>query len=458
MNMGAQILVRVVCMAWACGAASVWADPQVIEKARRLLAEGNPKQAYMDLMALQAREAGNVDYDYLLGVAALDSGKLEDAIIAFERVLAINPRHAGAQMDLSRAYYATGSFDLAEAGFLKLKASNPPPGAAAAIDRYLEAIKDRKRQTTAGWTGYGELGMGYDSNLTGVPGDFGAAAQQSFGIPDIDPTGNAIKRAAAFVYAEAGGEYSQPLQRGFSVFAGGDVRGRAYRQESDFNLVQADAWLGVALNDGQSQWRASAGYLYYDQQGAAPGDPQPTNERRDANAALSWRYNVDPQTQWGLGLQYHQVRFPTNNIEDFNQVFLSASYLKSFASKGTPMLLATAFIADDEAPNTFADGVTTKSKNLAGLRLYGQYSLAQKLLGFGSLGFIYRKDKDDYARSTTVGNGRDHFGEASIGLIWQFQKTCAVRAIYGYTQNNSNIAIYDYNRSEVITAVRCDIN
>jgi tetratricopeptide (TPR) repeat protein len=441
----------------ACSVASAWADPQVIEKAKRLLADGNPKQAYMDLIAIQGQAAGNVEYDYLLGVAALDSGKLEDAIIAFERVLAINPRHAGAQMDLARAYYATGSFDLAEAGFLKLQAANPPPNAAAAIERYLEAIKERKRITTAGWTGYGELGIGYDSNITGVPQDFGAAAQQSFGIPGITPTGNAIKRSASFAYGEAGGEYSKPLQRGFSVFVGGDLRGRAYRQESDFNLVQADAWLGVALNDGPSQWRASAGYLYYDQQGDAPGDPQPTNERRDANAALNWRYNVDPQTQWGLGLQYHQVRFPTNSIEDFNQVFLSATYLKSFASQGTPMLMVTAFLADDEAPNTLPDGVTTKSKNLAGLRGYYQYSVSQKLLGFGSLGFIYRKDKDDYARATTVANGRDKFGEASVGIIWQFQKTCAVRALYAYTQNNSNIAIYDYNRSEVITAVRCDI-
>jgi hypothetical protein len=157
-------------------------------------------------------------------------------------------------------------------------------------------------------------------------------------------------------------------------------------------------------------------------------------------------------------LQYRQVRFPTNDIEDFNQVFLSGSYLKSFASQGTPMLVLTGFVADDEATNTFADGVTSKSKNLAGLRAYYQYSVSQKLLGFGSLGYIYRKDKDDYARSTTVASGRDQFGEASIGLIWQFQKTCAVRAIYLYTQNNSNIAIYDYNRSEVITAVRCDLN
>jgi len=53
--------------------------------------------------------------NYLLGVSALDSGRTDEAVIAFERVLAVMPNHAGAQMDLARAYYATGSFDLAEA-------------------------------------------------------------------------------------------------------------------------------------------------------------------------------------------------------------------------------------------------------------------------------------------------------------------------------------------------------
>jgi tetratricopeptide (TPR) repeat protein len=458
MNKSAQILLRAACMALACSATGVFADPQVIERATRLLADGNPRQAYMELVAIQAKSAGNVEYDYLLGVAALDSGKLEDAIIAFERVLAINPRHAGAQMDLARAYYATGSFDLAEAGFLKLKENNPPPAAAAAIDRYLVAIAERKRQVRGGGSGYGELGLGYDSNITGVPSDFGAAASQSFGIAGISPTGNAVKRDAPFAYGALGGEYSYPLQGSLSLFTGGDLRGRAYQGESDFNLVQADGWLGVSLDSGPSQWRLSAGYLYFDQQGAAPGDPQPTNERRDANAALNWRYNVDAQTQWGMGLQYHQVRFPTNSIEDFNQVFLSATYLKSFAGPGAPMVLATVFYAQDEAQNKLPDNLTDKSKDLAGLRLYSQYSVNAKVLAFGSLGFVYRKDKDDYARATAVANGRDKFGEASVGILWQFQPRCAVRAQYAYTRNDSNIDIYSYNRSEVITAVRCDIH
>ena len=76
----------------------------VLDSARRLLAAGNPKQAFQELSVAQDRMSGMPEFDYLLGVAALDSGKIEDAIIAFERVLAVVPNHAGAQMDLARAY------------------------------------------------------------------------------------------------------------------------------------------------------------------------------------------------------------------------------------------------------------------------------------------------------------------------------------------------------------------
>lgn len=459
MDRRARSFISIPCLILAGGLFNpAWANPELLEKARQLLNQSNPKQAYMELIPYQDQLAGDIDYDYLLGVASLDSGKIEDAIIAFERVLAVNPRHAGAQMDLARAYYAAGSFDLAEAAFRGLAASNPPPAAQATINRYLESINARKRQTTAGWTGYGEMSIGYDDNITGVPSDFGAAAQQSFGIVGIDPTGNAIKRKAAFVNAAGALEYSKPLSRGWSIFGGGEVKGRGYKGESNFNSLSGEARVGGALNDGPTQWRVLASYQDFNQEGEAPGDPKPTNDRHIANAALDWRYNPNPRTQWGLGLQYGQIRFPENKIEDFDQVYVSGSWLHSFERAGTPLLFLNVFGSDDKAKNTFPDTDTGKSKNLVGVRSYFQYSISPKVSLFNGLGFIYRQDKDSFARSTTVEKGKDKFGEFLLGLNWQFQKQCLVRAQWVYTRNESNIDIYDFNRSEVSTAVRCEIN
>ena len=450
---------------WAAGlflaaaSSAFGADDPAIENARRLLAAGNAKQAYAELAAVEGRLSGMPEFDYLFGVAALDSGKIEDAIIAFERVLAVLPNHAGAQMDLARAYYAAGSFDLAEAAFVKLRDANPPPAAQIAINRYLEAINTRKQQTRPGWTAFGELGLGYDSNITGVPANFFAASQQSVGI-GFDPTGNSLKRSAAFVQGAVGADYHHPLSRGWSLFGGGELRGRAYRRESDFNLASGDVHFGGALNAGDDQYRATASYSPFSQKGAAPGDPRPTNDRRIAGINLDWRHAVDTKTQVGVGLQVNSIRFPKNEVEDLDQLLISASWLRTFEGRGSPLWYLMGFVTEDRARNEFDNGVagqSSKSKNLAGARSYFQYALSPKLQAFNSVAAIYRRDKDDWARSNLVQRGHDLYGEVALGALWAFRDKCVLRFQYAYSRNASNIDIYDFNRNEVSSTIRCDM-
>lgn len=442
---------------FALAALPAAAQQAELDRAKSLIAGGNAKQAFDLLAPLQDKLTGMPEFDYLLGVAALDSGRLEDAIIAFERVLALIPNHAGAQMDLARAYYAAGSFDLAEAAFVKLRGANPPPAAQEAINRYLDAIQARRRQTQPGWTAFVEAGLGWDSNITGVPQNFGAAALQSYNLIAIEPTGNSIKRSAWFAQAAGGGEYSRPLSRGWSLFAGGEARGRNYRHQPDFDSVSGELHGGAALNDGPNQWRGAASYLDYRQEGAAPGDPKPTNDRRMTSVGLDWRRATDPKTQVGASLMLNAARFPENRIEDFDQVFAAASWLHSFERRGVPMLYLTAFASDDRARNKFADGVTTKSKHLYGLRSYLQASVTPKVQVYNALSAILRRDKDAFARSTTVEKGRDTFLEAALGVQWQFREHCSLRLQWAYSTNRSNIDIYDFDRHEISNTIRCDV-
>lgn len=445
-------LFAAACMAVSFAAA---ADPQALEGARRLIASGNAKQAYDDLAKLD-RLTGQPEYDYLLGVAALDSGRNAEAIIAFERVLALIPNHAGAQMDLARAYYAAGSFDLAEAAFIRLRDANPPPAAQQAIARYLDAIQQRRHQAQPGWSGFGELGLGYDSNITGVPTDFGAAAEQAFNLIGIEATGNSIKRKAPFAQGAVGAEYSRPLRAGVSLFAGGELRGRYYHDETDFNSVAGEAHAGATFTTKANQFRAAATYLAFNQKGAAPGDPQPTNDRRMAGVGLDWRHAVDTRTQVGAAVQLNRIEFPKNPIEDFDQLFLAVSYLKAFDRQGAPLLYLTAFGSSDRAQNELEDG-TTKSKALVGLRSYLQFGIAPKVQLFNGLAVVHRRDRDEFARSTAVAKGRDTFGEVALGALWQFRESCTLRLQYAYSTNRSNIDIYDFNRHEISSMIRCDL-
>src|SRR3990172_10272519 len=75
---------------WLGVATSALAD-KVTDQARKLLEQRNAKAAYDLLLPLQSQRAGEIEYDYFLGVAALDAGDPQQAVFALERVLAVNP-------------------------------------------------------------------------------------------------------------------------------------------------------------------------------------------------------------------------------------------------------------------------------------------------------------------------------------------------------------------------------
>ncbi|NJR72244.1 MAG: tetratricopeptide repeat protein [Gammaproteobacteria bacterium] len=437
----------------------VYANTKLFDEAKRLIAAMNAKQAYKILIVEQDKLSGNVEYDYLLGLAAVDSGKIDEAIIAFERVLSKEPNNAGAQLDLARAYFNAGSFDLAEGTFLKLRTLNPPASALVAIDKYLAAISDRRRAARRMVSAWGEMTLGYDTNLTGVPNDFTSAIQQSFNIPGVSPTGNSIKRRAPYVGAAVGVDALFPITDNWNGYVGGDIRGRGYRQEGEFNSGAADVRASAIWSQAQNnrnQVRLNAVFNAFAQDGDAPGDPQPKNDRRTAIAGADWRISLTPSHQLTLSASGAQTRFPANKIEDFNSTIASVALLTTFDGKAAPILQLTAYGTRDKAVNKLADGVSDKSKKIAGLRAYGQINQTEKLSLFSAIGYATRTDDSGFARATTVEFGRDKLADVTIGVNWRFQDRCSMRAQVQSSKNSSNIAIYDYQRHEVSSTIRCE--
>jgi len=440
-------------------ATPLYANTKLFDEAKRLIAAMNPKQAYMILIVEQDKLSGNVEYDYLLGLAAVDSGKIDEAIIAFERVLSKEPNNAGAQLDIARAYFNAGSFDLAEGTFLKLQNLNPPASARLAIDKYLAAISDRRRAARRMVSAWGEMSLGYDTNLTGVPNDFTNAVQQSFNIPGVTPTGNSIKRRAPYLGAAVGVDALFPLTNRWNAYLGGDVRGRGFRNEGEFNSSAADvraSAIWTQAKNSANQVRLNAAFNAFAQNGDAPGDPKPKNDRRTAIAGADWRISLTALHLLTLSANAAQTRFPANKIEDFNSSIASIALLTTFAGKTAPLLQLTAYGTRDRAVNKLADGVSDKSKKIAGLRAYGQFNQTEKLSLFSVLGYATRKDDSGFARATTVEFGRDKLADVTLGVNWRFQEGCSMRAQWQGSKNSSNIAIYDYVRHELSSTIRCE--
>ncbi len=441
-----------------CGGAQA---QDVLSQAKKLMEEGKAEQAFNVLAPLEPQRAGETDFDYTLGIAALDSGRPDRATIAFERVLALNPNFAGARIDLARAYYAMGSDDLAKSEFETVLKLKPPEHVKPVIAKYLLAIEARNRKLQPSLTGFVEAGGGTDSNITAVTNDFAAGVLQAYNIAAVAPTGNSIKRSGAFSQVAAGAEYSRPLDGSLSWYIGGDLRDRHhYNDNSPFDSQQLDARGGIALNLERDLFKFGLQSQRYYQEAVTPlaaNGTRISNDRNTSGVVTEWRHALAAGRQIGLFAQLNEQRFPSNLPQNIDQVLVGGQFLNVWEGRGSPLLMLAAFQSRDKAKGPLNVAATSDvSKTITGLRALLQYSLTEALDVYALAGHTERADDSQFARSIVAAYGKDRLFDTGLGLNWRFMPTWSLRGQAAFYENRSNIALYEYKRTEISVLVRKD--
>ena len=80
-----------------------FAADDVLQQAKQLLSTSHAQAAYDLLNPLQEERAGQPEYDFLLGRAALELGRHTEAVFALERVLAVLPDNGPARALIAQA-------------------------------------------------------------------------------------------------------------------------------------------------------------------------------------------------------------------------------------------------------------------------------------------------------------------------------------------------------------------
>jgi len=124
------------------------------------------EQTYRTLAPQADDRAGDPAFDYALGIAALDSGRYGEAIIALQRVLAMQPGNAQARAELARAYALAGDVDTAREQFATVvdDPSLPDP----VRQRFTGFVRQFDTAITGGGSnvsGFLDARGGHDSNI-----------------------------------------------------------------------------------------------------------------------------------------------------------------------------------------------------------------------------------------------------------------------------------------------------
>jgi len=144
---------------------------ELLPQARNWIDRGEAERAWQALDARVGDYGGDPEFDYLLGLAALDSGRPGRAVFALERVLMVKPDFLQARAELARAYFALREHENARREFETVAASEIPREARQVIGRYLDAIRFRERRDEPRFTASAQFEGGYDSNV-----NFGSAS------------------------------------------------------------------------------------------------------------------------------------------------------------------------------------------------------------------------------------------------------------------------------------------
>lgn len=429
----------------------------LLREAEAMLKSGKPADAYNLLEPKEGDYSGDVGFDYLLGIAALDSGKPDRATIAFERVLIVNPNFSGARLDLARAFFAMGSDDLAKSEFETVLTQSPPEQVKAVVHKYLEVIEQRRKARIQKVTGYVEASVGRDNNVTAATPDFTGGVLGAFSIPDVIATGSALHYSAMYSGLSGGVDFTRLVseQSGVSLIAGADVKQRTYNGVSQMNNLNLDLRAGLSMTKGDDNYRLTGTFGQFRQFGFTAG----TDGNRDtAGLGAEWKRSFGNRDQMTWAVNYSRPRNLMTPTQDTNQKALSASWLHIFEGKSTPLIFANLNRSVDKALQPLTGKATNVDRTGTGALAHFQFTPMANTDFFLSAGWTIRHDDSPNSRSTLPYDfyARDVTRNVSVGVTARPWEKWTIKGTVAFTKNDSNLTLYQYSRTDSSVSVRRD--
>lgn len=172
----------------------------LVERAESMMEAGDAGGAFELLAAEQSRLAGQLRFDYVLGLAALESDRTAEAVAPLRRVIEARPDFLAARLELASALSSLGDAEAARAEYDALLALDPPDYVRGVIGQRITSMSATPRRLVAKFTA--ESMAGYDSNANGSTTD------DAFQGILLDPR----QQATASGFLQFGAAAEQPWQ------------------------------------------------------------------------------------------------------------------------------------------------------------------------------------------------------------------------------------------------------
>lgn len=420
----------------------------LLDKARTLHASGQPDAAFLLLKQHEDARAGEPAFDYLLGIAALDSGNPVQAVFALERVLDIEPDNGPAGAELARAYAAVGELEDARRQLAKVKRQALPADVRQNIDRVMSAVEARIDATTTRFRPFVFMGLGYDSNVNNATEDNQVAAPALGGLVfTLDE--NSQETDSAIWDLAAGFSFSSPLRPDLYLYGGARYDFRLAVEESDFTTKVANGSLGMRMLHEKDAYSLTVQgeRFFVDGASALAGD------RDLIGLTGQWQHTLDQRNQLTAFLQAAIIEFPEQEIRDVNRYSGGVGWGHSFGTAtDSPVAYGSVYGGtEDPDDDTLGEHI---GRDFVGVRVGAQYLFRPRMIAFGS--FTYQYSDYDAADPTFLEVRQDDYFDVGVGVRYQHDRNWSLTPTVRYSSSDSTLVINDYDRVEVMLTARRD--
>lgn len=398
----------------------------VYTEARGHLQAGEPQKAYQVLLENEADWSGEDAYDYLLGVAALDSGESGEAIFSLQRLVARKPDFAGARLELARAYFEIGDNELARKEFTRIMSEDPPPNVVAASNDYLTAIDARARQYRSDIQYTFDLGVGYDSNAPA------ATADDVFLNLMLSP--NNLEQSSSFANSSFGAVYNRPLGPETQLLLNARLDHRINPSTHFVDASNVDLGIGWTFSRGGNMFSVSANRIY----------SWLDRDKNKNDTGLNLTYSRKLNATWNLMafLRASEVRFEESALEvqDVDRLSYGLTVSQTFTS--AVMNLTIIGGGDDAQQSASPFSTDTYGVNLSNswYRPGGKIYFVEA--GFSTTEYddpFFALDREDDLLSFAVGGTWSKFPLDDWSTTFRA----------GYSEKDSTVSLYEFDRVEV---------
>ena len=413
----------------------------VLTQAEKMIRQADYKKAYQLLEPLEDARAGDLQYDYLLGVAGVESGNVTRGTFALERVLAVEPNHQDARAEMAKAHFLLGERDAAKQEFNYVLGLEPDAQTKLSIEKLLTAI-DKVEGVTTTFAAYLDFGLGWDSNVSSAP-SISSISVPLFGGLAFALGKDAQEKSDNFMNLAAGISFNQPINEQLAVFGAVNGNNRLNTSETEFDNSALDFNGGLQLKLDKNMLSFAVQDNHFDLDGES--------FRRAYGATAQWLYNIDSNNQAGVYAQYTRLNYAGNDIRNAARSIIGINGAHVFQSDLNPVIFASIYGGKEEARDFSADFF---SQDIVGLRAGGQLNFNSQWQAFSSFGAEFRRhDANDPA--FLIRRHDDQY-DATLGLRYLPAPHWSIRPQLSYIKNDSDIDLNTFERKVISVNVRKD--